>query len=72
MLDKNRDIDVSIIFSFVLPTVLVILGVMLGSMNTFDSFKDSACINTYGTTKDYKGCNAMDTEEFTKKITVKE
>lgn len=63
---------ITFITSVVFAIVLIIAGMMMGAMSAFTSFKGNACYNRYDDKEDYAECEALEIEDFTKRITVKE
>ena len=72
MWNKNYEVMITLIGSVVFAIALIIVGMMMGAMSTFTSFKGNACYNSYDDKEGYAECETLRIEDFTKKITVKE
>ena len=70
--NKNYEAMIIFIVSAVFAIALVIVGMIMGAMNTFINLKESACYNSYDDKEGYAECEALEIEDLTKRITVKE
>lgn len=71
MWNKNHEVMVTLIGFVAFAVTLIIAGMMMGAMNMFTNLRGNACYNSYDDKEGYAECEALEIEDFTKKIVVK-